>query len=121
MSEPANEPSCKPICKPTKRLEQDELLPGNLSSKGVKFSDQGQDNEIQRDNTDSSNTQPFIWQGPKQRILIISAHVPFVSILRVLDWQIDGFILIQDLSQLLQQRKFYAAPLHCWHMNLSLL
>jgi hypothetical protein len=28
------------------------------------FSDQGQDNEIQSNSTDSSNTQPSNWQGP---------------------------------------------------------
>jgi hypothetical protein len=50
MNKPTNEPSCKPICKPTndqindqttnqtkQRLEQDELLPGNLSPKEVLF------------------------------------------------------------------------------------
>jgi hypothetical protein len=75
MSDPTNEPSCEPICEPTKRLGQDALLPVNLSSKGglchdknseqVMFSNQeGQDNEIQSDSTDSSNTQPSNWQGP---------------------------------------------------------
>jgi hypothetical protein len=55
------------------------LLPGNLSSTGVMFSNQGQDNEIQSNSTDSSNTQPFNWQGPKQRSLVISARFPFAS------------------------------------------
>jgi hypothetical protein len=75
MSDPTNEPSCEPICEPTKQLGQDALLPVNLSSKGglchdknseqVMFSNQeGQDNEIQSDSTDSSNTQPSNWQGP---------------------------------------------------------
>jgi hypothetical protein len=43
------------------------------------FSNQGQDNEIQSDSTDSSNTQPSNWQGPKQRSLVISARVPFAT------------------------------------------
>jgi hypothetical protein len=76
MSNPRNKPSRKLICKSTKRLVQDELLPGNLSSKGVMFSDQEQDNEIQSDSTDSSNTQPSNWQGSKQRSLVISARIP---------------------------------------------
>jgi hypothetical protein len=71
MSNPTNEPSREPIRKPTKRLEQDALLPGNLSLKGVMFSDQEQKNEIQSNSTDSSNTQPSNWQGPKQRSLVI--------------------------------------------------
>jgi hypothetical protein len=79
MSDPTNEPSRKPTCKPTKRLEQDALLPGNLSSKGVMFSDQEQDIEIQSNSTDSSNTQPSNWQGPKQRSLVISACVSFAT------------------------------------------
>ncbi len=97
MSNPTNEPSREPICEPTKQLEQDALLPGNLSSKGVLiFSDQGQDNEIQSDSTDSSNTQPSNWQGPNQRILIISARVPFASFRsKVSDWLIVGSVLIQ--------------------------
>jgi hypothetical protein len=50
IREPTNEPSRKPTCKPTndlmngqtsnqtkQQLEQDALLPGNLSSKGVLF------------------------------------------------------------------------------------
>jgi hypothetical protein len=65
MSNLTNEPGRKPICKATKQLEQDALLPGNLSSKGVMFSDEGQDNEIQSKSTHSSNTQPSNWQGPK--------------------------------------------------------
>jgi hypothetical protein len=43
------------------------------------FSIQGQDNEIQSDSTDSSNTQPSNWQGPKQKSFIISACVPFAT------------------------------------------
>ncbi len=43
------------------------------------FSNQGQDNEIQSKITDSSNTHPSNWQGPKQRCLFISAHVPFAT------------------------------------------
>jgi len=89
MSDPMNEPSREPIREPTIRLGQDALLPVNLSSKSglchdknserVMFSNQGQDNEIQSDSTDSSNTQPFNWQGPKQRSLVISARVPFAT------------------------------------------
>ncbi len=79
MSDPTNEPSCEPSCKPTKWFGQDALLPGNLSSKGVMFSNQGQDNEIQSNSTNSSNTQPSNWQGPKQQSFIISACVPFVA------------------------------------------
>jgi hypothetical protein len=46
MSDPTNKPSCKPIRKPIndqitnqtkQRLEQDALLPDNLSSKRVLF------------------------------------------------------------------------------------
>jgi hypothetical protein len=65
MSKPMNEPSREPISKPTKRFKQDALLPGNFSSKGVIFTDQGQDNQIQSNCTDSSNTQQSNWQGPK--------------------------------------------------------
>ena len=90
MSKPTNEPSREPTHEPTKRLRQDALLPVNLStqlcglchdknSERVMFSNQGQDNEIQRDSTDSSNTQPSNWQGPKQRSLVISARVPFAT------------------------------------------
>ena len=89
MSNPTNEPSREPIREPTKRLGQDALLPVNLSSKSglchdknserVMFSNQGQDNEIQSDSTDSSNTQPSNWQGPKQRSLVISTRVPFTT------------------------------------------
>jgi hypothetical protein len=90
MSKPMNEPSCEPIHKPNKRLGQDALLPVNLStqlcrlchnkkSERVMFSNQGQDNEIQSNSTDSSNNQPSNWQGPKQRSLVISAHVPFAT------------------------------------------
>jgi hypothetical protein len=77
--EPMSKSTNEPTGEPTIQLEQDALLPGNLSSKGVMFSDQGQDNEIQSNSTDSSNTQPSTWQGPKQRSLVISAHVPFAS------------------------------------------
>jgi hypothetical protein len=65
MSNPTNKPSRNPICEPindqttnrtNQQLEQDALLPGNLSSKEVMFSDQEQDNEIQSDSTDPSNT-----------------------------------------------------------------
>jgi hypothetical protein len=73
LSDSTNEPSREPIREPTKQLGQDALLPVNLLSKGglchdknserVMFSNQGQDNEIQIDSTDSSNTQPSNWQG----------------------------------------------------------
>ena len=43
------------------------------------LSNQGQNNEIQSDSTDLSNTQPSNWQGPKQRSLVISACVPFAT------------------------------------------
>jgi hypothetical protein len=90
MSKPTNEPSRERMHKPTKRLGQDALLPVNLStqlrglchnkkSEQVMFSNQGQDNEIQSDSTDSSNTQTSNWQGPKQRSLVISACVPFAT------------------------------------------
>jgi hypothetical protein len=90
MSDPMNEPSREPIREPTKRLGQDALLPVNLSSKGglchdkkserVMFSNQGQDNEIQSNITDSSNTQPASnWQGPKQRSLLLAARLPFAT------------------------------------------
>jgi hypothetical protein len=46
------------------------------NSEQVMFSNHGQDNEIQSNSTDSSNTQPSNGQGPKQRSLVISAHVP---------------------------------------------
>jgi hypothetical protein len=45
----------------------------------IQSSNQGQDNEIQSDSTDSSNTQPSNWQGPNQRSLVISARVPFTT------------------------------------------
>jgi len=69
MSDPTNEPSREPIREPTKRLGQDPLLPVNLSSKGglchdkkserLMFSNQGQDNEIQSNSTDSSLSHPI--------------------------------------------------------------
>jgi hypothetical protein len=33
MSDSTNEPSCKPICEPTKRMDLDDVLPNDLSSK----------------------------------------------------------------------------------------
>ncbi len=60
------------------------LTPFSLSSLYVRTSTpmgvfpQGQDNEIHSDSTDSSNTQPSNWQGPKQRSLVIS-RVPFAT------------------------------------------
>ena len=107
-------------------------------SEWVMFSNQGQDNEIQSDSTDSSNTQPSNWQGPNQRSLVISSRVPFklFILIWVQDWFIVGFILIQDLSQslhqikfhapssnccrvspLLNQRKFHAVSSHCWRVS----
>jgi hypothetical protein len=47
MSDPMNKPSCETI---------GTVLPGNLSSKGVMFCDQEQDNEIPSKLHDSSNT-----------------------------------------------------------------
>jgi hypothetical protein len=85
-NDPRNEPSCEPIGKLTKRLEQDALLPGNLSLKGVTtetqfcglchdkkseqvmFCNQEQDNEILSKRHDSSNTQPSHWQGPNKEV-----------------------------------------------------
>ncbi len=69
MSKPTNEPSSEPACKPTndqmndqlsnekiQRLEQDIMLPDNLSSKRVTFSDMGEI-KIQSDSPDLSQTQ----------------------------------------------------------------
>ena len=46
MSDPTNEPSREPIRELTKRLGQDALLPGNLSSKRVLFRVSMMDDEI---------------------------------------------------------------------------
>jgi len=71
------------------------------------FSNQGQDNEIQSDSTDSSNTQPSNWQGPNQRILIISARVPFASFRsKVSDWLIVGSVLIQYWDSYFNKESF---------------
>ncbi len=69
MSKPTNEPGSEPTWKPTndwmndqtsnkkiQRLEQDALLPDNLSSKQVTFSDKGEI-KIQSDSPDLSQTQ----------------------------------------------------------------
>jgi hypothetical protein len=54
ISDPMNKSTHKLIHKPTKQLEQDALLPGNLSSKEVMFSDQKQDAKIPSNITDST-------------------------------------------------------------------
>jgi hypothetical protein len=69
MSNPMNEPSCKPIHEPTKRLGQDALLPGNLSSKRVLFQVSMMDDEIQSCKTHSKYTQSYQ----------VAIPVPFVS------------------------------------------
>jgi hypothetical protein len=69
MSKPTNEPSSESTCKPTndrmndqtsneqiQQLEQDALLPDNLSSIRVTFSDKGEI-KIQSDSPDLSQTQ----------------------------------------------------------------
>jgi hypothetical protein len=60
MRKPTNEPSIEPACKPTndqmndqtsnekiQQLEQDALLPDNLSSKRVTFSDMGETKNLE--------------------------------------------------------------------------
>jgi hypothetical protein len=69
MSDPMNEPSRKPIHEPTKRLGQDALLPGNLSSKRVLFQVSMMDDEIQSCKTHSKYTQSYQ----------VAIQVPFVS------------------------------------------
>jgi hypothetical protein len=56
MSDPMNEPSREPVREPTKRLGQDALLPGNLSSKRVLFRVSMMDDEIQSCKTHSEYT-----------------------------------------------------------------
>ncbi len=57
LSKPTNELSREPICEPTKRLGQDALLHGNLSSKRVLFQSSMMDDEIQSCKTHSEYTQ----------------------------------------------------------------
>ena len=59
MSDPMNEPSHEPIREPTKRLGQDALLPGNLSSKRVLFRVSMMDDEIQSCKTHSEYTKSY--------------------------------------------------------------
>jgi len=59
MSDPTNEPSPEPIREPTKRLGQDALLPGNLSSKRVLFQVSMIDDEIQSCKTHSEYTKSY--------------------------------------------------------------
>jgi hypothetical protein len=59
MSDPTNEPSHEPIREPTKRLGQDALLPGNLSSKRVFFLVSMMDDEIQSCKTHSEYTKSY--------------------------------------------------------------
>ncbi len=59
ISDPKNKPSCEPSYEQTKRMDLDvELLKNLLSNKTwVMFSNQVQDNEIQSNSTDLTNTQ----------------------------------------------------------------
>ncbi len=65
----------------------------------------GRDNEIQSMCPDLSLPQPSNWQGPKQRSLVIFACVPFTFFHSMSSGLAYCWvhILIQDLSQLLQQ------------------
>ncbi len=130
-----NEPSREPIREPTKRLGQDALLPVNLSSKcglchdknseRVIFSNQGQDNEIQSDITDSSNTQPSNWQGPKQRstspkkvscsVCALLACEPVT-----LSKKVASVFHCWRVSPLLHQQKIHPTSSHCWRVSPSL-
>jgi hypothetical protein len=69
ISDPTNEPSREPICKPTKRLGQDALLPGNLSSTRVLLRVSMMDDEIQSCKTHSEYTQSYQ----------VAIPVPFIS------------------------------------------
>ena len=123
MSDPTNEPSREPIREPTKRLGQDALLPVNLSSTGglchdkkserVMFSNQGQNNEIQSDSTDSSNTQPSNWQGPKQRSLVISARVPFATFCSNMS---SGMLIVVSFEYLYNCRLLLWIH-HCFYLS----
>jgi hypothetical protein len=85
MRDPTNEPSHVPIREQTKRLGQDALLPGNLSSKRVLFRVSMMDDEIQSCKTHSEYTQSYQ----------VAIPVPsFLSVLRVSDWLIVGIILV---------------------------
>jgi hypothetical protein len=123
MSDPTNEPICEPLHKPTKQLGQDALLPGNLSSKGVMFSNQGQDNEIQSDSIDSSNTQPSNWQGPKQQSFIISACVPFTSFCSNQSSGLNCWVHCHTgfESATSAKKVSFSAFTHCWQVNPLLL
>jgi hypothetical protein len=59
LSKPSNEPSREQIHEPTKRLGQDALLPGNLSSKRVLFRVSMMDDEIQSCKTHSEYTKSY--------------------------------------------------------------
>ncbi len=69
LSKPKSEPSHEPTREPTKRLGQDALLPGNLSSKRVLFRVSMMDDEIQSCKTHSEYTQSYQ----------VAIPVPFVS------------------------------------------
>jgi hypothetical protein len=88
ISKPTNEPSSKPTCKPTndrmngqtsnqtkQQLEQDALLLGNLSSKGVLFQVSMMDDEIQTCTTRSKYIQSHQ----------VTIPVPFASSLSLED------------------------------------
>jgi len=69
MSDPTNEPSREPICEPTRRLGQNALPPGKLSSKRVLCQVSMMDDEIQSCKTHSKYNQSY-------QVVI---PVPFVS------------------------------------------
>ena len=88
MNDPTNEPIRKPVCESTKWLGRmhcflsafhQKVGYATIKIRASNVQQQGQDNEIQSDITDSSNTQPSNWQGPKQRRFIISVCVPFAT------------------------------------------
>jgi hypothetical protein len=134
MSNPTNEPSREPIREPTKRLGQDALLPGNLSSKRVLFRVSMMDDEIQSCKTHLKYTKSY-------QVAIPVSFVSFRS--RVSDWLIVGFILIgrqlptcsthSILSSLLASKEVSYLPLFSslhltvrlqvpeWHVGFTLL
>ena len=61
MSDSMNEPSREPIREPTKRMDLDDVLPNNLSSKKtrVAYSEPKQDAELPSKTTDS------LWAMPR--------------------------------------------------------
>ncbi len=77
ISNPMNESTRKLIHELTKRLEQDALLPGNLSSKGVMFSDQKQEAELPSNNTDSTTqfTSSYTFEAVNNVIHAQDKHI----------------------------------------------